>query len=326
MAPQPIDLRLAALRRFAGAITVFNLLGHVWFGFEQAWATPLLALATGYAVELLLEWLDAHAAGRRPRFLGGGIGGAVDFLLPAHITALAVSMLLYAGGKVSVTLFATALAIVSKYLFRVTVGGRPRHFFNPSNFGISVTLLLFHWVAIAPPYMFTENLTGNGAWILPAVLVCAGTFLNARFTKRLPLIATWLSCFAFQALARCWLSGRPLGASLLPMTGMAFLLFTFYMVSDPSTTPFRVRGQVLFGAGVAAVYGLLLWNHVVFTLFFSLSLVCLARGASLWLGERQPAGLAARRPATVPVPVPAVAVARAPEPFDPAMSPPPMST
>ena len=32
-----------------------------------------------------------------------------------------------------------------------------RHFMNPSNFGITVTLLAFSWVNIAPPYHFTEN-------------------------------------------------------------------------------------------------------------------------------------------------------------------------
>jgi hypothetical protein len=35
--------RLGGLRRFAIAITVFNILGHTVFGFEQAWIQPTLA-------------------------------------------------------------------------------------------------------------------------------------------------------------------------------------------------------------------------------------------------------------------------------------------
>ena len=53
------DLRLPALRRFAFAITLLNVAGHTVLGFEQAWATPLLALAVAYGTELLLETVEA---------------------------------------------------------------------------------------------------------------------------------------------------------------------------------------------------------------------------------------------------------------------------
>jgi Na+-translocating ferredoxin:NAD+ oxidoreductase RnfD subunit len=277
------DNRLAALWRFATAITAFNVLGHTWFGFEQSWATPFLSLATAYATELLLEWVDSQVTGRQPRFLAKGIKSKIEFLLPAHITALAISMLLYPNARLLGFVFANVVAVSSKYLFRVEVGGRLRHFLNPSNFGITVTLLVFHWVGIAPPYMFTENLHPYGDWLLPLFLVCIGSFLNTVFTKRIPLVLAWLGTFALQGFVRNWIVGSPFPSTLLPMSGMAFLLFTFYMVSDPSTTPVNVRRQVLFGSSVALTYGLLLMAHVVFTLFFSLTIVCTLRGLSLYL-------------------------------------------
>jgi hypothetical protein len=306
------DLRLGALRRFALAITTFNILGHTVLGFEQAWIHPLVALATGYAMELLLEHIDARAQGRRLRFEWRP-GSLVDFLLPAHISSLAVAMLLYPNARILPIVFGTAAAIGSKYLFRVTYQGRARHFFNPSNFGISVTLLTFHWVGIAPPYMFTENLRDAGDWILPAILVCTGSFLNARFTKRWPLIAAWLATFALQGALRSLTGTTTLVAALAPMTGLAFLLFTFYMVSDPSTTPSSPRGQVLFGAGVAVTYGLLISSHVVFTLFLALSIVCIVRGAGLFALERIAQRKAARASLPAPVPSPAPALLLAPE-------------
>ena len=286
MTGQPMDNRLAALWRFATAITVFNLLGHTFFGFEQAWATPFVALATSYATELLLEWVDSRVRGRQPRFLGVGAKRLVEFLLPAHITALAIAMLLYSNAQLMPIVFATVAAISSKYVFRVAVHGRLRHFFNPSNFGITATLLTFHWVGIAPPYMFTENLHPYGDWILPLFFVCLGSFLNTVFTKRIPLVLAWLGTFALQGLLRNLVTGVPFPSTLLPMSGMAFLLFTFYMISDPSTTPVSVRRQVLFGSSVAVTYGLLLVLHVVFTLFFSLSIVCAVRGLALYLAPR----------------------------------------
>ena len=300
MPEKTIDFRLAALRRFALAITVFNVLGHAWFGFEQSIAQPLVALATAYSLETLLELLDARATGRRPRFAGGP-RAVFDFLLSAHISGLAVSMLLYANDRLGPVAFAAAVAIGSKYLLRAPLGKRTVHFFNPSNFGITATLLLFPWVGIAPPYMFTENLSGAGDWILPGLIVASGSFLNARFTKRIPLILAWLGAFALQGVVRAFLFDVPVVPELLPMTGVAFILFTFYMVTDPATTPAAARGQVLFGAGVALAYGLLLASHVVFGLFFGLALTSTVRGAALHLRAR----LAARaaRPQPVPLPV-----------------------
>jgi hypothetical protein len=296
------DLRLPALRRFAAAITLLNVLGHTWFGFEQSWATPLVAVAVAYATEILLERVDAWQRGRAPRFPAPGglskLGADVDFLLSAHITGLAVSMLLYAGDRLWPIAFASAAAIGSKHVFRVAAGGpggRSRHVFNPSNLGITATLLAFPSVGIAQPYMFTENLSPAGAWILPALLVMAGTFLNGRFTKKLPLVGGWLGGFFLQALVRDWLFGNRLAASLLPMTGVAFLLFTYYMVTDPATTPVPARRQVAFGAAVAAAYGILVALHIVFGLFFALTAVCSLRGAALYA-----AALAARQRASAP--------------------------
>jgi hypothetical protein len=282
--------RLGGLRRFAIAITILNILGHTVLGFEQSWAQPLVALGTAYSLEFLLELLGAWSAGRAPAF-AGGLRNLIDFFLPAHITALAVGMLLYANDRLWVVAFAAAVSIGSKVLFRAPVGRGVRHFYNPSNFGITVTLLLFSWVGIAPPYHFTENLDRIGDWLLPGIIIVTGTFLNARFTHRLPLIAAWLGGFFAQAVVRSLVFGTPLAAPLLPMTGMAFILYTFYMVTDPATTPTGQKAQIAYGAGVAIVYGLLMTGHIVFGLFFALTIVCTVRGIGLyalaWLAQRK---------------------------------------
>ena len=274
--------RLGGLRRFAVAITVLNILGHTFFGFEQSLAQPVVALLSAYSAEILLEFIDARCNRRPLRFLGGGVRRFVEFLLSAHITGLACAMLLYANERLGPVVFASVVAICSKCLLRVPNGSGTRHFFNPSNFGITVTLLAFSWVSVAPPYQFTENMIGVGDWILPAVIVCSGTFLNARFTHRLPLIAAWLGGFVTQAAVRSLFFDTPFGASLVPMTGVAFILYTFYMVTDPATTPSGRRDQIAFGFSVAAVYGMLMVAHVVFGLFFALTIVCAARGLCMY--------------------------------------------
>ncbi|HBB89892.1 MAG TPA: enediyne biosynthesis protein UnbU [Blastocatellia bacterium] len=286
------DLRLAALRRFAVAITILNIAGHAFLGFEQSLAQVFASLATAYGMEIGLEAIDARANQRSPRFIGGP-GVLIDFLLPSHITGLAVAMLLYANDQIFPIVFATTVAIGSKALFRAPIGNGRRHFFNPSNFGIAATLLIFPWVGIAPPYQFTENLGGIAHWILPCIFILTGSFLNARFTRRIPLIVGWVGGFAIQALIRNLLYETSWTGGLAPMTGVAFLLFTFYMVTDPGTTPVKRWNQVVFGAGVALAYAILMTLHIAFGLFFALVIVCTLRGLGLYV-------LAARRVSRVP--------------------------
>jgi Na+-translocating ferredoxin:NAD+ oxidoreductase RnfD subunit len=293
--------RIAALRRFAVSLTLFNLIGHLFLGFEQAYAQPLVALATAYSLELGLEAADAALNRRRPAFAGGPVA-LIDFLLPAHITGLATAMLLYANDQVWPLVFAVAVAIGSKHLFRLRIGSGSRHFFNPSNFGITITLLTFSWVGIAPPYHFTENLRGPLDWVLPALILASGAFLNLKLTGRIPLLLAWAGGFVAQAVVRSLLFGIYLPAALTLMTSVVLVLYTFYMVTDPATTPSSARWQVVFGAAVAAFYGLLVSMHVVFGLFFGLTITCGLRGAILYgarlLEDRRVARRAAERAIT----------------------------
>jgi hypothetical protein len=293
--------QLQALRRFAAGITVLTVLGHAWLGFEQSYAQPLVALATGYGMQMLLEALDAWGAGRRPRFAGGPLK-VVDFLLSAHISALAVAMLLYYNDRLWVVAFATAVAVGSKTIFRAPVGEGTRHFFNPSNLGISVTLLLFPWVGLLMPWQFTAALGPVGDWALPALLVFLGCFLNGVYNKRLPLIAGFAAGFVLQLGLRALVFQTPLLAVLAPLTGPAAIIYVFFMLPDPATTPGRPRAQAAFGFAVAVVYLLLVVLHIAFGLFFALTIVCAARGLWLWAAylARRHSTTGSARPSTPP--------------------------
>jgi enediyne biosynthesis protein E5 len=273
---------IIALRRFAISMSVFNIAGYLFLGFEQPWAWPLIALATGYTVEIVLEWIGARVEGRAPRFLGGGARGVFEFLLPAHITSLAVNMLIYVNDRVWVMMFAVTLAVSSKWILRVPVRGRMRHYMNPSNLGILMVLVLFPWGSIAPPYHFTEHLNNWGSYILVGIILISGTILNAKLTERMWLIAGWLSFFALQAVARGLVFDTAIPSALLVMSGVAFILYTNYMVTDPGTTPSKPASQFAFGAGVAIVYAVFMLVHIAYGLFFATAIVCAVRGAFLW--------------------------------------------
>ncbi|MDA3646987.1 enediyne biosynthesis protein [Saccharopolyspora indica] len=273
---------VTALRRFAISITILNIFGYTVLGFEQPWTWPFIALATGYAVELGLELIGARAENRPLRFTGNGFRGVLEFMYPAHITSLAVNMLTYPQDQLLVMMFGVTVAVGAKWILRAPVRGRMRHYMNPSNFGIAVILLLFPWTSIAPPYHFTENVSGVFDWLVPLIIIVAGTMLNAKLTGRMWLIAGWLSFFVIQSVVRGIVLDTAILGALGTMTGVAFVLFTNYMITDPGTTPSKPGAQFAFGAGVAVIYGAFTGAGIAYGLFFATATVCLIRGAFLW--------------------------------------------
>jgi Na+-translocating ferredoxin:NAD+ oxidoreductase RnfD subunit len=232
-------------------------------------------------LQVFLMWVHVRTHDLEPPW-SGGFKDMVTFLLPAYPPGVAVAMLLYPNERLWPIVFAAVLAIASKPLFRAPIGGgRSQHIFNPSNFGITVTLFLFPSVGLAPPYHFTENVTGLFDWLIPGAVLLTGIIVHSFSTGRLPLIAAWLVGFVAQGLLRSLWFGTPMLAPLAPMTSVGFILFTLYMLPDPGTTPLKTRSQIAFGLTVAAVYGLLQINHVLFGLVLSLTLVCGMRG--IWL-------------------------------------------
>ena len=274
-------LRLFALWYFTTLMILWNVVGHTVLGFEQSWASPLTAIAASIAVSVLLDWVDARAKGRELRFTGS-LANFINFLPACLIPGFACSMLLYSNDRLWPVVFAVVLSIGSKLMFRAPVGnGHTQHIFNPSNLGVGATLALLPEVSFAPPYHFTENVTGFWDLGVPVIVLISGIIVHALFTGRLPLVAAWVGGFVLQGVVRAALGGTPFFVPLMPMTSAAFVVFTLYMIPDPATTPLRPERQALFGSSVAVVYGLMQALHVVFGLFYALLAVCAFRGLSL---------------------------------------------
>lgn len=274
---------ITALRRFAISITVFNLLGYLFLGFEQPWSWPIVAVLTAYATEISLEWVGSRVESRAPRYANNGVRGMVEFLYPAHISGLALNMLIYVNDQIWVMMLGVFIAVSAKWVLRAPVRGKLRHYMNPSNLGICLILLLFPaWGSIAPPYHFTEKIDHWVGWLIVAVILVSGTVLNSMLTNRMWLIMGWLSFFVVQAVVRGLLFGTSIPGALAMATGVAFVLYTNYMVTDPGTTPSKPAPQFVFGAGIAVVYGFFMVAHIAYGLFFATAVVCLIRGLFLW--------------------------------------------
>lgn len=277
------DPRYLALRNFAISISVFNVFGYTLLGWEQPYLWPILALLTGYTTEIVFELISAWAYQRTPGFRGRGARGFYEFMLPSHITALACNMLLFANNQWWPVMFCTALAVSQKHVLRAPIKGKMRHFMNPSNLGIAITLLTMGtWVSISPPYQFVEWANTYFKFMVPLIILTAGTVLNAMLTKKVPLVVGWAGGFMIQGFVRHWLWGVQLNSALGVMTGVAFILFTNYMITDPATTPSTGRAMFMFGGATAFVYAALMEFNITYTLFYALCIVCGARGLGWW--------------------------------------------
>ena len=294
-------MRFFALWYFTILLIVWTIAGHAVLGFEQSDWQPIAGVAAACAAQFLLEWVDARAKDRPVRF-GGGCANFLNCLPPAIIPGLACAMLIYPNSRLGPVIFASVLSIASKVVLRAPVGnGQTQHIFNPSNLGITITLVFMPSVGLAPPYQFTENVVGAWHVVIPVAILLTGILMHGKFTGRLPLVMAWLAGFAAQGLIRSAMFGIPWRVPFVPMTSAAFILFTLYMIPDPATTPIAPRRQVLFGLAIAVVYGLLLVLHVVFGLFIALASVSASRAIGLYFADwrKRLAPAAAPEPAAI---------------------------
>lgn len=159
-------------------------------------------------------------------------------------TCLSIVLLLNASDWWWLALAAT-VAIASKFLLRI----QGRHVFNPSNIGIVVVLLTTDnsWVA--------HGKWGQGLWL--ALLLAGFGLVLLLGWRRMLSSLTFLGTYSLLLITRMLWLGDPLSIPLHQLQNGALLIFCFFMLSDPMTTPRSPVACVLFGAGVALVGWLL---------------------------------------------------------------------
>jgi len=134
---------------------------------------------------------------------------------------------------------AAAVAIGSKFVLRV----KGKHLFNPTNAGIVLMILATGQVWVSPGQW------GNVAFFA-FLMACLGGLVVNRAARS---DVTWAFMAAYMALVfgrSMWL-GEPLAIPLHRLENGALLLFTFFMISDPKTTPNSRAGRILFAIAVA---------------------------------------------------------------------------
>ncbi|MDH3577138.1 MAG: RnfABCDGE type electron transport complex subunit D [Gammaproteobacteria bacterium] len=207
--------------------------GVVALDFGIHWQNAVTIVSTALVVQFL-----GTLYAQLPRF---------DPLSPL-ITSLSLTLLLRTD-EVALAAAAAAIAIGSKFLLRI----RGKHIFNPANMAL-VTLMLASdqaWVS-------------SGQWGSAAIgaftLACLG-FLVLTRARRAETTIAFLLIYAGMLFGRAAWLGDPLAIPVHQLQNGALLIFAFFMISDPKTTPNSAGGRVLFAALVAAIAFIIQFIH-----------------------------------------------------------------
>lgn len=155
------------------------------------------------------------------------------------ISALGLCLLFHTS-ELWIIVFASAVAIFSKYLIR----WKGKHLFNPANIGIVLPMMLTNEAWVSP-----------GQWGSEAML--AFFFLSAASmvlmkVGRIDTSLTFLiTLFILEYMRSVLYLEWGIDVVFHKMMNGSILLFAFFMITDPRTTPNTQKGRILWAALIA---------------------------------------------------------------------------
>lgn len=193
--------------------------------------------------------------------------GDYHSLKSALISALSLCLILKTNHWY-IMLLAGVLAIASKFIFRFRhpmskdKPARSKHFFNPTNFGIIVTMLLTGQAWISPGQWGSNGLLVFSIGLLGLVVLLR--------VKRLDTAFSFLITFFFLTCIRSlFMLGWSFDSVTHQFTSGTLLLFTFFMITDPVSTPSHKTARII-------------WSSLIGFLAFYLANYEFVNGSPLW--------------------------------------------
>lgn len=249
---------------FAALLTGYAVLGCTVLGFNRSPAQILLTVLAGCLMEVVFHWFFRERKLVIP--------------LSAYISSVSIALLLNYSHNLYLLFLPVFFCTASKYVFT----SRGRHVFNPSMFGVVAALAIGGGLySSAPAYQW------GGSILMAAFMVTAALALFVFRIGRGPLIVSFLLFYAVQTLLRAYITRWHLPPEVLIMGTLSsprFYLFTFYMITDPKTSPASSRGQVFWSFAIVAADLLLHMVQSLSTLFYALFAVSAVR--FVWLHAR----------------------------------------
>lgn len=228
-------------------LTVLTIAGQLDLGFSVAPRQILTAVGTALLLEVGIGWW------RR---------GELVVPASAAISGLSIGLLLRTPDTALFAL-AAAIAVLSKTV--LTLEGR--HVFNPSNLGLVVVL------TVLPQRAHVIAGQWGSSMVLLLVLLCAGSLVGWS-VHRFDVVVTFLVVHAAVEVLRH--GPVALAAQWQTTFAASVVIFAFFMVTDPRTSPATRAGRVVYAAVVAVAGEALVVAGLSYGLFVALTLACAA--------------------------------------------------
>jgi Na+-transporting NADH:ubiquinone oxidoreductase subunit NqrB len=157
------------------------------------------------------------------------------------ISALSLCLLLKTNHWY-ISLLAALLTVASKYIFRLN----HKHIFNPSAFGIVAAIFLTKDAWLSP-----------GQWGSNAVIfffvATLGTIVVTRVQKLDISLAFLLAFIGLLYWRQVYTLGWPMDYFIHSVSTGSLLLFSFFMISDPRTSPNHPLARIIWAVLIAIV-------------------------------------------------------------------------
>jgi len=219
----PRDLWSDARHYQIAALSTLLIYNFGWLDFGARPLNSALAIASSLVTQALCS--------RYYRLPG------IDLRSPL-ITGLSLSLLLRADA-VWLHALAGVIAIGSKFVFRID----GKHIWNPAGLAIVALLLTSNDVWISPGQW------GSAVWFAALAGFLAILVLHAA--RRSDMALFFLGSYAALLFARAFWLGDPIAIPIHQLQSGSVLIFAFFMISDPRTSPDARLGRFLFAASVA---------------------------------------------------------------------------
>jgi Na+-transporting NADH:ubiquinone oxidoreductase subunit NqrB len=219
----PRDIWSDARHYQIAALSTLVIFNFGWLDFGARPLNSALAISSTILTQILCS-----------RFYGLP---SIDLRSPL-ITGLSLSLLLRAD-EPWLHAVAGVIAIGSKFVLRID----GKHIWNPAGLAIVVLLFTSNDVWISPGQW------GSAVWFVALLSFFAILVLHAA--RRSDMALFFLGSHAALLLARAYWLGDPLAIPLHQLQSGSLLIFAFFMISDPRTSPDARIGRFLFAASVA---------------------------------------------------------------------------
>lgn len=160
--------------------------------------------------------------------------------LSALITSFSLTLLLRTE-FVWLAMLAAVIAIGSKFIIRV----RGKHVFNPANVALVALMLSSDQAWVSSGQWGSATLSALG-------LACLGMLVLTK-ARRAETTIAFIVAYALLLTGRAFWLGDPMSIPLHQLQNGALLIFAFFMISDPKTSPNTAIGRIAFGSLVATI-------------------------------------------------------------------------